>query len=131
VNPLDAGYSGTPLDQKLGFKSEDTIYVEDTPDWYSDWAAAHDLELEPGLPATHAHLFFNNKAGLAEFLKQNNLNDIEKSFWVSWPKQVSKVKTDLTEQAFRDLILPLGWVDTKVAAIDDTWSGLKFLRRKS
>jgi len=54
----------------------------------------------------------------------------EKSLWLSWPKQASGVKTDVTEQTFRDVILPLGWVDVKVAAIDDTWSGLKFFAPK-
>ena len=50
--------------------------------------------------------------------------------WVAWPKRSSGVATDLTEQTFRDLLLPTGWVDVKVAAIDDTWSGLKFVLRK-
>jgi hypothetical protein len=65
------------------------------------------------------------------FLDSIDLGDIEKGLWVSWPKKSSGVKTDLTEQAFRDAILPLGWVDTKVVAIDQTWSALKFLRRKN
>ena len=50
--------------------------------------------------------------------------------WVAWPKQSSGMTTDLTEQTFRDLLLPSGWVDVKVCAIDDTWSGLKFVLRK-
>ena len=51
--------------------------------------------------------------------------------WVSWPKKSSPLYIDLTEQDFRDHILPLGWVDVKVCAVDDDWSGLKFLKRKS
>jgi hypothetical protein len=50
--------------------------------------------------------------------------------WVAWPKRTSGVATDLTEDAFRELLLPSGWVDIKVAAIDETWSGLKFMLRK-
>jgi hypothetical protein len=50
--------------------------------------------------------------------------------WVAWPKKTSGVKTDLTEQTFRDLLLPTGWVDNKVCAIDQTWSGLRFVLRK-
>jgi hypothetical protein len=50
--------------------------------------------------------------------------------WVAWPKKASGVPTDLTEQVFRDVILPTGWVDTKVCAIDATWSGLKFVLRR-
>jgi hypothetical protein len=118
-----------PLVEKLGFKPGDTIFVEDTPDWYSKFAEENGLELEPSLPATHAHVFFKSQSEFANFLKEFDLEQIEKSLWVSWPKKASGVKTDLTEQTFRDLILPLSWVDTKVAAIDDTWSGLKFLRR--
>lgn len=125
-----ANDSNTPLAQKLGFTAGDTVFVEDTPDWYSTFAEENEFDLEPGLPATHAHIFCDSMATLADFLDNNDIADIEKSLWFSWPKQASKIKTDLTEQTFRDVVLPLGWVDTKVAAIDETWSGLKFLRRK-
>ncbi len=131
ADPPDAGYSKTPLIKKLGFMPGDSVYVEDTPDWYSDFAARSGLELTPGLPATHAHLFFDSQAQLNEWLDATDLTKIEKSLWVSWPKKASGVRSDLTEQTFRDHILPLGWVDTKVAAVDDTWSGLKFLRRRN
>jgi hypothetical protein len=60
-----------------------------------------------------------------------NLGDIEKSLWVSWPKKSGGQQTDLGENDIRDIVLPTGWVDVKVAAIDDIWSGLKFLRRKA
>ena len=128
---MSTGYFDKSLAEKLEFKPGDSIAVETTPDWYSDFADKNGLELEAGLPATHAHIFCKSKAELKAFLKENDLNDIEKSLWLSWPKQASGAKTDLTEQDLRDALLPLGWVDTKVAAIDDTWSGLKFLRRKS
>jgi hypothetical protein len=127
----DAGYSGKPLANKLGFYLGDSIFVGDTPQWYSDFADQNGLELEPGLPATHAHIFCSTKAELKTFLKQNNLGDIEKSLWVSWPKKSSGQQTDLGENDIRDIVLPTGWVDVKVAAIDDIWSGLKFLRRKA
>ena len=126
-----AGYSGTPLVKKLGFSQGDSVYVETSPGWYTKFADDNGFELAAGLPATHAHMFFGSRAELDEFLKYNDLEEIEKSLWVSWPKRSSGVKTDISEQDFRDTILPLGWVDTKVAAIDDTWSGLKFLRRKA
>ncbi|HSX44974.1 MAG TPA: hypothetical protein VLF39_02585 [Candidatus Saccharimonadales bacterium] len=125
-----AGYSGKPLDQKLGFKPGDEVFVLITPDWYSDFADKIGFEITPDLPANNAHIFCEKLSELTEFLKDYNLNDIDKSLWVSWPKKASGIKTDLTEQSFRDAILPLGWVDIKVAAIDDTWSGLKFTRRK-
>ena len=50
--------------------------------------------------------------------------------WVSWPKQASKVATDITEDTIRELCLPLGFVDTKVCAVDEVWSGLKLVIRK-
>ncbi len=127
---MSAAYSSTPLIRKLGFQPGDTIYVTTTPDWYSNFADQNQLELTPGLPATHAHIFCDHAKEVQDFLAENDLNEIEKSLWVSWPKRASGVKTDLTEQSFRDAILPRGWVDIKVAAIDDTWSGLKFTRRK-
>ena len=52
------------------------------------------------------------------------------AFWVAWPKRASKMETDMTEHAVREVALPLGWVDTKVCAIDATWSGLKLVLRK-
>ncbi|MEJ0072617.1 MAG: hypothetical protein WDN27_00785 [Candidatus Saccharibacteria bacterium] len=118
------------LAQKLGFEPGDSVFVETTPDWYTQFADDNGLELEPGLPATHAHIFCPTKRELIDFVKQNTLHDIEKSLWVSWPKQASDLQADVGEQDIREAILPLGWVDTKVASIDDTWSGLKFLRRK-
>jgi len=120
-----------PLAQKLGFESGDSVFVETTPDWYSDFADKLGIELEAGLPATHAHIFCEHEAELADFLDNNALEDIEKSLWISWPKKTSGMQTDLGENEIRACILPLGWVDTKVASVDDTWSALQFLRRKA
>lgn len=117
------------LASKLGFRAGDSIAVETTPDWYSAFADANELELSPGLPATHAHIFCMKKADLQAFLADNDLETIEQSLWLSWPKQASGQQTDIGELLLRDSLLPRGWVDTKVAAIDDMWSGLKFVRR--
>jgi len=125
-----AGYSDKSLVKKLGFDQGDSVFVEMTPDWYSDFTDENEIELEAGLPATHAHIFCEHEAELVDFLEYNDVNEIEKSLWISWPKKSSGKQTDLSENQIRDAILPYGWVDTKVAAIDDTWSGLKFLRRK-
>ena len=118
------------LAEKLGFAEGDTIFVETTPDWYTQFADDSKLELEPGLPATHAHIYCRSRADLASFLDENDLPQIEKSLWVSWLKKDSKQRTDLTDNDIRAAILPLGWVDTKVASMDDDWSGLEFVRRK-
>jgi hypothetical protein len=125
-----AGYSGKKLVEKLGYKPIDTVYIYNAPENFQDYLRDEHVVGSYGLPALWAHGFFKSQADLHEFLDSIDLDDIEKGLWVSWPKKSSKVKTDLTEQNFRDVILPLGWVDTKVAAIDETWSALKFLRRK-
>lgn len=123
--------SDKSLAEKLGFAPGDSVFVETTPDWYTAFTDENGLELEPGLPATHAHIFCSSKRELADFLKDNALKDIKNSLWISWPKKTSGLQTDLGENDIRASILPLGWVDTKVAAVDDTWSGLKFLRKRS
>lgn len=129
MNPT--GYSGKPLIDKLGFAPGDSILLSSSPDWYAVFVADNALTSRLTTPTTHAHIFCSNLADLETFLATNKLTQVEKSIWFSWPKKSSGISTDITEQTFRDHILPLGWVDTKVAAIDETWSGLKFLRRKT
>jgi hypothetical protein len=126
-----AGYSHKKLVDKLGYKPIDTVYIFNAPKDFKNYLKNEHVIANHGLPALWAHGFFKSQSDLHAFLDALNLDDIEKGIWFSWPKKSSKVKTDLTEQTFRDEILPLGWVDIKVAAIDETWSGLKFLRRKN
>jgi hypothetical protein len=126
-----AGYSGKELIEKLGYKPLDTIYIFNAPHDFKTYLKKESVIATSGLPALWAHGFFNSQAELHDFLDSIDLDDIEKGLWVSWPKKSSRVKTDLTEQTFRDTILPLGWVDIKVVAIDENWSGLKFTRRKN
>lgn len=123
-----AGYSQTPLIKKLDYQLGATVYVAG-PEAFGRQLTTGGIETVTDLPADWGHFFFLNAAELAKFAR-TNLESFRKGFWVSWPKKASGVKTDLTEQSFRDALLPLGWVDTKVCAIDDTWSGLKFLRRR-
>ncbi len=131
----ESGYSGKPLVEKLGYKPGDVIYLKDAPDQFIEYLQSNILGITTAASADWAHVFFIQKAKLEQFLKSTNLDGIEKGLWVSWPKKSAVARTgmatDVTEQTFRDLILPLGWVDTKVCAIDDTWSGLLFRRRKS
>lgn len=126
-----AVYSETPLLKKLGYESGDTVYLLQAPDSFIKELKKDGINVATSLPATWAHAFVMNRSMLETFLNVTGLSQIEKGLWVSWPKKASGVKTDLTEQTFRDKILPLKWVDVKVAAIDETWSGLKFLRRKN
>jgi hypothetical protein len=126
----EAGYSGKKLVEKLGYKPLDTVYIFNVPKDFKSYLKDEHVIANHGLPANWAHGFFKTQAELHAFMDSINLDSIEKGLWLSWPKKTSGIKTDLTEQTFRDVILPLGWVDTKVAAIDETWSGLKFLRRR-
>jgi hypothetical protein len=77
------------------------------------------------------HLFTTHKAVLSAELKTlRHLVKPDCAVWISWPKKASKVPTDITEQTIRDLALPLGFVDIKVCAVSDIWSGLKLVVRK-
>lgn len=119
------------LIEKLGYKPLDVVYTFGAPQKFNDYLKSELVIASHGLPALWAHGFFKSQADLHTFLDSLSLDSVEKGLWVTWPKKSSGVKTDLTEQTFREVILPLGWVDTKVVAIDETWSGLKFMRRKT
>lgn len=84
----------------------------------------------PGLAA--GHIFHTRVAKLgADLKKLRPLLAPDGQLWVSWPKKASKVATDITEDAIRALALPIGFVDVKVCAVDETWSGLKLVIRKA
>jgi hypothetical protein len=129
-----AGYSGTPLAKKLGFKDGLTVYVSGAPPGYSDligpgsgviWRKA------PGTGLGVAQLFVRDRAKLAAALPALiKAVAPEGAIWVSWPKRASGVQTDITEDVIRRVALPLGLVDIKVCAVDEIWSGLKLVIRK-
>lgn len=127
----ESDYSGKPLIDKLGYKPGDTVYAIDVPIEISNYFEASGVLLVDAPPAIWLHGFFMTRKTLEDFVHDASFDTIEKGLWLSWPKRASNVPTDLTEQSFRDILLPMGWVDTKVAAIDQTWSGLKFLRRRA
>jgi hypothetical protein len=131
---MAAGYSGTPLVRKLGIKDGFKVCVIDPPQNY--WHLVGDLpeNVSVGEPGEGAfdliHVFAKDGAQLEsqiEMLKQHIVP--AGMIWVSWPKKSSKVATDLNENFIRDLALKSGLVDTKVCAVDDTWSGLKLVIR--
>ncbi|WP_339678617.1 DUF3052 family protein [uncultured Hyphomonas sp.] len=128
-----AGYSGKPLYQKLGLKPGMRCLPVNPPRDYSSLVAgAAGIDFVTGGPADHVHLFCPDRAAFASGL-QDALGHVAEGgmLWVSWPKKSSKLHIDLTEQDLRDAILPTGWVDVKVCAVDEDWSGLKFLKRKA
>lgn len=130
-----AGYSGTPLAKKLGIKEDCKIYLENAPEDYSALVAPLPERVEIGSRLTGetdiVHLLATSKMRLAAALR-NARGKIrsDAAIWVSWPKKSSKVPTDITEHTIRELALPLGLVDIKVCAVDETWSGLKLVIRK-
>jgi len=132
---VPAGYSGTPLAKKLGIKKGHRVALLGAPDGFE-----HELE---GLPdgvelkrraGGHADVvvMFTTKAGELDrrFAALGKSVFPDGSLWVAWPKRASGVPTDLDENKLRDIGLPHGLVDNKVCAIDDTWSGLRFVWRK-
>ena len=130
-----AGYSGTPLVRKLGFKPGMRAHYANAPDGFDALVG----ELPGGVrvlarPAAELDLVVlfvlsrseleRRLGGLHAKLSQDGM------LWVAWPKRASNVPTDMTEDVVRDVALPRGLVDVKVCAIDETWSGLKLVIRK-
>lgn len=130
---MTAGYSGTPLVKKLGLKVGQRAWFDAMPDSVRTEIAAVAVERldSPEPPVEAAHLFVSHCATLDCKLRMLlPLLARDGMIWVSWPKRESKVPTDITEDVIRAVALPLGLVDVKVCAVDDTWSGLKLVIRK-
>ena len=130
-----SGYSGTPLAKKLGVSEGASIWTLAAPEHYI-------ALLEPLPPGVRfvarlsksvniAHLFCTRRAVLADALDRcRRTLAADAMVWVSWPKKAAKVPTDITEDTIREVALPLGFVDVKVCAVDEVWSGLKLVVRK-
>ena len=132
---MTAGYSGTPLARKLGLKDGQRAWFDDMPEHVRAQIARENIVFtqldQPEPPVEAAHLFVSHCASLDCKLRMLlPLLARDGMIWVSWPKQASKVPTDITEDVIRAVALPLGLVDVKVCAVDETWSGLKLVIRK-
>jgi hypothetical protein len=134
--PAPAGYSGTPLPRKLGIKEGHVIALVGAPDGFRRDTL---VPLPDGVTiraqargALDVVVFFTTRrAELERRLKR--LADLvapDGAVWVAWPKRASGVATDITEDTLREVGLPMGLVDNKVCAIDDTWSGLRLVIRR-
>ena len=130
-----AGYSGTPLPRKLGIKEGSRLAVLHAPAHYRALVSP----LPPGAKITArfdgetdlVHVFVWRKRDLARFLASAvEVMRGDAAIWVSWPKKAARITTDITEDTIRALALPLGLVDIKVCAVDESWSGLKLVIRK-
>lgn len=128
---MTTGYSGTPLSRKLGVKPNVAMLLVDPPDGFA----------LPGEVVVHRRasqaaygivlVFCPDRAALERrFVPLTARLARAGALWVAWPKRASRVPTDLTENVVRDAGLAAGLVDVKVIAIDDTWSGLKFVVRR-
>ena len=125
-----AGYSGTPLAKKLGFKAGMEVVLLGAPEGFEvPEDVVVSARLGPGKDMVIA--FVRERAVLAERVAAlRKAIAPDGMVWVAWPKKASKVPTDVTEDVVREVVLPTGLVDVKVCAIDDVWSGLKLVIRK-
>jgi hypothetical protein len=127
-----AGYTSKPVAQKLGIKPGFCIFVDGAPSAYGAMVgplpAEVTIKAEPKPSLDMVHLFATRTTGLVAKLRRYRKAIAPNGMiWVSWPKKSSGVESDLSDVVVRDTALPLGLVDIKVCAIDDIWSGLKFV----
>ncbi len=129
-----AGYSKTPLWQKLGLQQCLLACVHQPPVDYFEWLAdgpqvnwAKDLDFS----CRFIHLFNSSHDELGVLLADARQKmPPDAMIWASWPKKASEVPTDITEDLIREVALPLGFVDVKTCAVSEVWSGLKLVFRK-
>jgi hypothetical protein len=128
------GYSGRPLAQKLGIKPEATLVLIDAPE-----GAERTLEPLPGGVTLRRGnrgrremtiWFVTSRRELERRFDAVARAVAEGTLWIAWPKGSSNVESDISEDDVRDVALPAGLVDSKVCAIDETWSGLRLTRRR-
>jgi len=129
------GYSGTPLAAKLGIKPGCRVHVAHEPEDYRAWLAPVPrgvaFQERAGASTDVVHLFARRRDELTKRLSGYRARlKPEAAVWVSWPKKSAKVATDVTEDTIREVALPLGFVDVKVCAVSEVWSGLKLVVRK-
>jgi len=127
-----AGHSGKTLSQKLGLKPGFRIFADGAPADYrkivGEWPEGARIIARAAAPLDVVHVFAAEAKGLAaKLVRYREAIAPDGMIWVSWPKKSSGVASDLSDVVVRNLALPLGLVDIKVCAIDEVWSGLKFV----
>ena len=132
-----AGYSGTPLWKKLGYKTGMSAYVEGEPSNYISLLTLPADVVVTWLPRAKSDMEFVHLFATSASQLKSKLESVRKRIvpggviWISWPKKSSGVTSDTTEDTIRDLALPMGLVDVKVCAVDEVWSGLKLVIRRT
>ena len=130
-----AGYSGTPLAKKLGIVENSKILAVGAPKDYAILLKPIPAGVEFAGKASKSidvvHIFTTEEKQLRSLLTgfRKSLRP-DAAIWVSWPKKAAKIETDITEDTIRKVALPMGFVDIKVCAVTDVWSGLKLVVRK-
>jgi hypothetical protein len=130
-----AGYSGTPLASKLGLRAGMVLRAVHAPENYRELLAplpdGASIATRAVVRADVIHHFATQKSELRAALHSYRRKlDPATPVWVSWPKKTARVPTDITEDTIRGVALPLGYVDIKVCAVSETWSGLKLVVRR-
>jgi hypothetical protein len=130
-----AGYSGTPLVKKLGINEGCAVHTVGAPADYRNLLKPLPpgvrFEVAATVSTNIVHVFETQRTGLNTTLVTLRKKLGSRAIvWVSWPKKSSKVPTTISEDVIRELALPLGFVDVKVCAVTDVWSGLKLVVRK-
>ena len=131
-----AGYSGTPLPRKLGIKEDAAVLIINAPGNYRTLVTPLPAGVRFMARVSNAtdliHGFYTQKAQLRKSLSSLRTRiRPDAVVWVSWPKKASRVPTDIVEDTIREIALPMGYVDIKVAAFDEVWSALKLVIRKT
>jgi hypothetical protein len=132
---MTAGYSKRSLADKLGIRPGTKIIALGAPSKYAKLLAPlpEDTSISNRMarPARFVHQFVTRRSELERAFPTIEAALVDDGVaWISWPKKASGMATDLTEDVIRAVGLPLGLVDVKVCAVDEIWSGLKFVRRK-
>ena len=129
------GYSGTPLAKKLGFKEGSRVRTTGAPEKYLKLVnpipknVLISRRISKGIDIWHFFSSSSTELKLKLPVMMGSINQ-DGAIWISWPKKSSGVPSSITEDTIRSVALPLGLVDIKVCAVDDTWSGLKLVIRK-
>jgi hypothetical protein len=131
-----AGYSNRSLPEKLGVKADARVALVNAPQGFESLLGPLPDGARVGRRVTRgadlAVMFTTSRAELTRrWVALTTSVGPHGAVWVAWPKRASGVATDVTEDVVREVVLPTGWVDTKVCAIDDTWSGLRCVMRKA